>query len=375
MGVPVIASDLATFRHHFTDAALRFVPGDDPAALARAVIELAADPEGTVAMGVEAQRQADRVRLGAPEGALPRRRRPPGRPLAPPRRREGRCARLAALAHRGVDQSGRSPALGAGGRRFESGRPDHSPSDQAEPLPSVADADRPDLRRGARREPGGHPARAPLRASGTACSISRTPSARSTSFPCRGWAASRSPSPSRVALGFAAVATNDLNAIGIPAAEPCAGDPGRRGAPGRRRRDRRRPRHAGAREALLAGRRRRARLRARAQPRAAQPAVGHRPPRLAGAAADRRLDRPDHQRDQPDRRPRRPGRRGRADRARRVRAPVRFGRGRPDAADHRRRRAARPSASSPTTCIPPRSSWATPGRCSSGSWSGPSRSR
>jgi glycosyltransferase involved in cell wall biosynthesis len=58
MGVPVIASDLATFRHHFTDAALRFVRGDDPAALARAVVELAADAEGTVAMGAEARRQA-----------------------------------------------------------------------------------------------------------------------------------------------------------------------------------------------------------------------------------------------------------------------------------------------------------------------------
>jgi glycosyltransferase involved in cell wall biosynthesis len=58
MAVPAIASDLATFRHHFTDAALRFVPGGDPAALARAVTELVADPEGTVAMGIEAQRQA-----------------------------------------------------------------------------------------------------------------------------------------------------------------------------------------------------------------------------------------------------------------------------------------------------------------------------
>lgn len=58
MGVPTIASDLATFRHHFTDAALRFVPGGDPAALARAVEELVADPEGTVAMGLEAQREA-----------------------------------------------------------------------------------------------------------------------------------------------------------------------------------------------------------------------------------------------------------------------------------------------------------------------------
>jgi glycosyltransferase involved in cell wall biosynthesis len=58
MGVPAIATDLATFRHHFTDAALRYVPGGDPRGLAQAVIELAADPERTVAMGLEAQRQA-----------------------------------------------------------------------------------------------------------------------------------------------------------------------------------------------------------------------------------------------------------------------------------------------------------------------------
>ena len=58
MGVPTIASDLATFRHHFTDDALCFVPGGDPAALARAVESLAADPGGTVAMGAEARRQA-----------------------------------------------------------------------------------------------------------------------------------------------------------------------------------------------------------------------------------------------------------------------------------------------------------------------------
>ena len=58
MGVPAIATDLATFRHHFTDAALRFVPGNDPAALRAAVESLAADPHGTVAMGLEARRQA-----------------------------------------------------------------------------------------------------------------------------------------------------------------------------------------------------------------------------------------------------------------------------------------------------------------------------
>ena len=58
MGVPVIATDLATFRHHFTDTALRFIPGNVPLALARAVESLADDPAGTVAMGLEAQRQA-----------------------------------------------------------------------------------------------------------------------------------------------------------------------------------------------------------------------------------------------------------------------------------------------------------------------------
>ena len=58
MGVPTIASDLATFRHYFDDAALRFVPGNDPEALARAVEAMADDPAGTVAMGEEARRQA-----------------------------------------------------------------------------------------------------------------------------------------------------------------------------------------------------------------------------------------------------------------------------------------------------------------------------
>lgn len=58
MGVPVVATELATFRHHFTDAALRFVPGGDPNAVARAVESLVDDPTGTVAMGVEAQAQA-----------------------------------------------------------------------------------------------------------------------------------------------------------------------------------------------------------------------------------------------------------------------------------------------------------------------------
>ncbi len=58
MGVPVIATDLATFRAHFTDAAVRFVPGGEPRALTAAVRELAANPEVAVRMGSEAQRQA-----------------------------------------------------------------------------------------------------------------------------------------------------------------------------------------------------------------------------------------------------------------------------------------------------------------------------
>ena len=58
MGTPVIASDLETFRTHFTDEAMRFVPGGDPDALAAAILSLAADPAAATAMGAEARRQA-----------------------------------------------------------------------------------------------------------------------------------------------------------------------------------------------------------------------------------------------------------------------------------------------------------------------------
>jgi glycosyltransferase involved in cell wall biosynthesis len=57
MGVPIVASDLATFRHHFSDAAIRFSPGGDPDALARAIEALVDDPAGAIALGPEAQRQ------------------------------------------------------------------------------------------------------------------------------------------------------------------------------------------------------------------------------------------------------------------------------------------------------------------------------
>ena len=68
MGVPTIATDLATFRHHFTDRALRYVPGGDPDALSAAVESMAADPDGTTALGREAQRQAAAYDWGVQRG-------------------------------------------------------------------------------------------------------------------------------------------------------------------------------------------------------------------------------------------------------------------------------------------------------------------
>lgn len=58
MGMPIIASDLATFRAHFGDTAIRYVPGGDAAALAAAIRELAADPERAERLGAEARHQA-----------------------------------------------------------------------------------------------------------------------------------------------------------------------------------------------------------------------------------------------------------------------------------------------------------------------------
>ncbi len=58
MGVPIVASNLATFRHHFSEGALRLVPGGDGPALARAIEGLVDDPLGTTEMGLEGQRQA-----------------------------------------------------------------------------------------------------------------------------------------------------------------------------------------------------------------------------------------------------------------------------------------------------------------------------
>ena len=58
MGVPIIASDLATFRAHFTDEAIRYVSGGNAAALADAICELAADPDRAARLGAEARRQA-----------------------------------------------------------------------------------------------------------------------------------------------------------------------------------------------------------------------------------------------------------------------------------------------------------------------------
>lgn len=58
MGVPTIATDLATFRAHFDADALRYVAGGDPEALAAAIREVAADPVATARLGAEAHRQS-----------------------------------------------------------------------------------------------------------------------------------------------------------------------------------------------------------------------------------------------------------------------------------------------------------------------------
>ncbi len=57
MGLPVIASDLATNRAHFTDDAILFVAGGDPASLAAAIRRIVADPGAAAARAVEASRQ------------------------------------------------------------------------------------------------------------------------------------------------------------------------------------------------------------------------------------------------------------------------------------------------------------------------------
>ena len=57
MGIPIVASDLRTFRAHFTDEAIRYVTGGDPEALAGAIQSLAADPVGAARLGAEAGRQ------------------------------------------------------------------------------------------------------------------------------------------------------------------------------------------------------------------------------------------------------------------------------------------------------------------------------
>ena len=58
MGVPIIATDLATFRAHLDERAIRYVPGADPAALAAAVRADVADPAAAIERGLEAQRQS-----------------------------------------------------------------------------------------------------------------------------------------------------------------------------------------------------------------------------------------------------------------------------------------------------------------------------
>jgi glycosyltransferase involved in cell wall biosynthesis len=58
MGLPIIASHLATFRAHFSEEAIRYVAGNDARALAGAIRGLAADPAAAARLGAEAHRQA-----------------------------------------------------------------------------------------------------------------------------------------------------------------------------------------------------------------------------------------------------------------------------------------------------------------------------
>lgn len=65
MGLPVIASDLATNRAHFTDDAILFVRGGDPTSLADALRVTVADPSAAQARAAEAQRQGAAYGWGA----------------------------------------------------------------------------------------------------------------------------------------------------------------------------------------------------------------------------------------------------------------------------------------------------------------------
>jgi glycosyltransferase involved in cell wall biosynthesis len=58
MGLPVVASDLRTLRAHFDEAAIRYVPGGDPPALAAAITTLAGDPAAAARQAEAATRQA-----------------------------------------------------------------------------------------------------------------------------------------------------------------------------------------------------------------------------------------------------------------------------------------------------------------------------
>ncbi len=57
MGVPIIATDLATFRHHFSAKAIRYAPGADAAALAAAIREEMAAPKKLRARATTALRE------------------------------------------------------------------------------------------------------------------------------------------------------------------------------------------------------------------------------------------------------------------------------------------------------------------------------
>ena len=79
-GVPVVASDLRTFRAHFDERAICYVRGGEAAALADGIMRIAAQPSMASALASEARRQAEpytwRVQsaryLGVVEGLVAR---------------------------------------------------------------------------------------------------------------------------------------------------------------------------------------------------------------------------------------------------------------------------------------------------------------
>jgi glycosyltransferase involved in cell wall biosynthesis len=62
MGIPAVAADLATIRGHFSDEEVTFFEAGDAASLARALEQVAADPEGAARRAEAARRRYEAYR-------------------------------------------------------------------------------------------------------------------------------------------------------------------------------------------------------------------------------------------------------------------------------------------------------------------------